>query len=219
MFVEASFDELMNRAEAAASTLGWNVSWLCNGSIIITKPGNDVVSLLSGLHGDERSGPHYLVHMLEAWAADQDEPPARSGGIIIVPVLNDDGWINKTRLWNDVDLNRQFKRGTEITHLNGLMRIYRDINPVLHWDLHEDDERTENYVFVHESDPGKVGHRLSESVGCALQPWTDVDHSSECFAFNELEAIAITTEANPLVDMHERFAWLDKVYSWLTYGL
>jgi len=212
MFIEASFDELDLRSMHAASALGWKASRLVNGSPVIVKPGQHVVSLLSGVHGDERSGPFYLMHLLEDWASKKREVP--SVGMIIVPVLNDIGWKEQRRGWAELDLNRQFNDATIVHHLKELMTMYKELSPVLHWDLHEDDERTENYVFVHESDPGGIGLELAQKLACPLQEWSLIDHASECFMHHEIGALAFTTEANPSVSMEERFIWLDRIYEY-----
>jgi predicted deacylase len=212
--IELEFDELSDACVAAGEALGMTISRLSNGAPVLRKDAPaPVLSLLSGLHGDERSGPLFLKMLLEEWRADPGRMP--NVGLLVVPVLNDVGWDQRGRLWNGKDLNQQFAAETDCQVARDLMEVYSDAPPAFHWDLHEDDEVNCEYVFEYEQDTHDFSRRLASHLGCRTERWSKPDSSSECFVRSLGVRHVVTTEANPATPFAARFQWLRRAFDFV----
>lgn len=213
-----STSDIIFECVASAAKLGWQCLPLANGVPLIIKRGNNVLSLLSGVHGDERSGPVFLTNLLGSYVANPAMIPQR--GMVIVPLLNDEGWDDRGRRWNGFDLNRQFVTQTPVKHVRELMDVLSFLRPMVHWDLHEDDERLQNYVYGYSSSKTNLAMTVCQALGCPLEPsekpstnpQDDMSGSSEEF-MHRFGTAALTSEANPSVQLSDRLSWLSGIYN------
>jgi len=103
---DLTFQEFQLRFLVAARRHGCQGIQLPNGGYTFTygHPDAPRLSLMSGLHGDERSGPLALLHWFENCEPGtliRDEL-----SLWITPLVNNVGWDMNCRTWNYVDLNR-----------------------------------------------------------------------------------------------------------------
>lgn len=148
----------------------------------------------------------FLVELLESWARAPETIPVQR--LLVVPALNDLGWDRRERTWSGTDLNRQFFEGTAHPVVGQLAGLFRESPVAVHWDLHEDDEQPDAYVFRYSPDPHDFSTRLAEGLGSALEPWSKWDASSECFVRSLGAERVVTTELPPTWDMRRRIDWL-----------
>lgn len=202
--------------------LGMKVSTLSNGAPVLYKPGNKVFSIISGIHGDEKAGPLFLYQLLKTLVKNKDSIP---DGLLIIPLVNNIGWDYNSRFYKewkedyfgpDIDLNRQFKKDTEIKLIQEIMNIYRDKPIVLHWDIHEDDSRNYEYVFGF-SGNSDLSKELAQYLECWLEIWVQFDGSSESFLIDlfDRQVSSLTTETPPIWELAQRIEWNKKVFDWL----
>lgn len=213
----SSSSDIIFDCVASAARLGWQCLPLVNGVPLIVKRGGNMLSMLSGVHGDERSGPVFLTELLQRYVANPTLIPQR--GMIIVPLLNDEGWDIKHRLWGGSDLNRQFVTATSVKHVRELMDVLSFSRPMVHWDLHEDDERLENYVYGYSAQKPNLAMSVCHVLGCPFEPsekpstnpLDDMSGSSEEFMYR-FGTASLTSEANPSLPLNDRLVWLNSIY-------
>lgn len=71
-------------------------------------PGGNTTMIFGAFHGDEQTGFHLVTQLAEILAAKPDLISDQSR-VILIPVLNPDGLLNRTRTnSNGVDINRNF---------------------------------------------------------------------------------------------------------------
>lgn len=217
---DSSSREIVFSCMNSALLLDWRCDVLTNGTPIVVKPGPAPLSMLAGVHGDERSGPVFLTKLLRRYVDEPLTVPTR--GLVIVPLFNDSGWDVHEREWNDIDLNREFNLETPVEHVQDMMLAMQVYGPVVHWDIHEDDERSEHYVYGYASSYPNVAEALSEHMKCSLEAsdgaidsdGNSMDGSSDEFAHN-LGIASLTTETNPIAPMKDRLAWLQRAYDFI----
>lgn len=213
-----TFEEIAADCIAAAKELDFNVHTLSNGTPIITnKRQGKTISILAGMHGDERSGPIFLRKLLRNMAAGRQNKPPKS--VLIIPIVNDKGWNNYSRKWGQYDPNRQFKTTTQIPHIAELMDVLRDTKPYAHWDLHEHPGSRSPYIFDYSKDTTDFGDKLIEHMKARRVPWTEEsfgsDTNSESFVRLLGTDRTVTTELPPVWSMDRRVKWLQKAYDFI----
>jgi predicted deacylase len=175
------------------------------------------LAVMSGLHGDERSGPLALLE----WACKQDRllcPDDRQ--VWLLPLLNDQGWNLKVRSWQDVDLNRAFIPDAENTpsFVKQIMEEWANRPPKMFLDMHEDDSRPdEPYVFWYKEETHDMALRLAEHLQATAEPWDDFDywHGSDEIYLRTLGCqYCFTTEAPIGWPLHERIQWNLSALEW-----
>jgi hypothetical protein len=168
---------------------------------------------LSGLHGDERSGPIFLTELLESWTMQPQSIPRVD--LLMVPLANDQGWESRLRAWRGIDLNRDFKAGTT-SPVGALMEVYRSSPISLHWDIHEDDEKPSlSYLYHYSLDEHDMVPRLASHLDCPMESWSDWDTSSECYVRSLGVKRALTSEVAPGRSLPERLDWLNKAFGFI----
>lgn len=191
---------------------------LAHGGLIaqINKSG-PCLAVISGLHGDERSGPLALLE----WACRQDGrlyPDNRR--LWLLPLLNDRGWDNKERKWQEVDLNRAFLSGEEGTPLfvKQVMEEWARRPPDMFLDIHEDATRpAEPYLFWYKEETHDLALRLAEHLQAKSEPWEDFEYwrgTDEVYLRTLGCRHCITIESPAGWPMHERIKWNLAAVEW-----
>lgn len=114
------------------------------------------VGIFAGVHGDEESGVHAAVTLLERLHANPEL--ARGYELFVYPVCNPDGFIESSR-WSrsGLDINREFWTGSAEVEVQLLERQLRMLNFNGLIALHSDDTSEGLYGFV-------KGHELTRHV-------------------------------------------------------
>lgn len=212
-----SFEHLHRRAVAAALRRGGSHHRLSNGAAIVEVGRSDEPALfiLSGLHGDERSGPLAVVRLLEDTAIPL---PGGFGRVVCCAVINDEGWGGETREWCGLDLNRVMSTRIEHPHfVEELMQMIAHVRPVAYVDLHEDSDTDYAYVFVNRDDPHDFSERLAEHLQASTEQWSNDDPwegSSEVWARSLGATHCTTVEVPPGWPLEERVLWHTRALTW-----
>lgn len=209
-----SFDNYYTRFNAAALKHGMTILQLPHGGCIATLGGAPYLALMSGLHGDERSGPLAILEWLEA--TPSHELMSSHYGLWIAPLINDDGWNKNSRLWNDIDLNRHFTNEAP-TFLKIIMQNLTEHAPTLFLDLHEDAERDQAYVFKCLEDSHELANALALELNADIELWSHDDEwtgASETFVRHLGVNKSITIEAPPIWNIEARIVWQKRAILW-----
>jgi predicted deacylase len=207
-----SFHEYHDRFAAATRKHGGNVRRLSHGGCVATfgDPRRSRFAVLSGLHGDERSGPVALLHGLEqvrGWAAT-----AKEFEFWVAPLVNDAGWDENTRNWHSLNLNRSFLPELAPPFLNELMADLSTRVPSLYFDLHEDSEKSFAYVYRYTEDRHDLAERLERLLEAKDVPWSPEElerwkGASEVFVRRLGCNRCATLETPPAWALGQRVAW------------
>lgn len=209
-----SFDNYYARFNATALKHGMTILQLSHGGCIATLGEAPYFALMSGLHGDERSGPLAILEWLE------NTPPqyliSSHHGLWIAPLINDNGWNKNSRLWNDIDLNRCFTNEAP-AFLNIIMQNLTDHPPTLFLDLHEDSACDQAYVFQCREDTHELASALAMELNADIELWSHDDEwvgASETFVRHLGVNKSITIEAPPIWSIEDRIAWQKRAILW-----
>jgi len=213
-----SLSELVSDYMTFGGATGFEIKLLPNKMPVLIRKGSQrVVSVFSGFHGDERAGPIFLRRVLRSWASGLRPIPAAT--LVIAPLINDEGWKEHDRYWNDKDLNRAFRDTNPdyaVKLISPLMSIMRAYRPFLHWDLHEDSRSDDPFVYDYAHEPHDMTKRLADYVGSPVRKWSSFkNRGSEIYARELGTPYAVTTETTPNWPLHRRMAWLSKAYDFL----
>jgi predicted deacylase len=165
----------------------------------VVHPGARMISVISGVHGDERSGPVGV----RQWLSTMNLPDGV--GIVAVPqVAPTDG----DRLKDGRNLNRDFEK-----QAHPLTREVRDVidryRPVVHVDFHEDVENKDAYIFARKDEQGSVGRALAKALGVKARAWSaEIGSSEDVYA--ALGVQAMTVEVPPTWSFKRRVAFVGK---------
>jgi len=217
---EIKFKEYQERFRTAASRHDGNLIELPNGGTIFTKGKRhrDHLSIMSGVHGDERSGPLALLRWLE-----ETEPGKlinKYTTLWICPLVNDDGWDKKNRLHNGLDLNRSFTNELAPEFLKVIMESLNNTNNPLgnrfstFFDLHEDDEVNVPFLFHCIENSIQDVHTIAKLLDAKVELWSTEDNkwdgSSETYVRSIKYSWAMTLEATPFWELNKRIDWYMK---------
>ena len=114
---------------------------LSNGAQIYNF-GKPNLFIMSGVHGEERSGPMALFNLLK-------RKKNRLDNIWILPVLNVKGYEELNRLCGGINIQDQFFAESKLDFVNQLVSIIGNNVPFMFVDLHEDCESEVNYIWSH----------------------------------------------------------------------
>jgi predicted deacylase len=175
------------------------------------------LAVISGLHGDERSGPLALLE----WASRQDSqlcPEDRR--VWLLPLLNDQGWDKNERMWRDLDLNRAFLPGAQTTprFVHEVMEEWAIHLPDMFLDIHEDSSRPdEPYLFWYKDETHDLALRLAEHLQAKSEPWDDFEYwrgSDEVYLRTLGCQHCITIESPAGWPIQERIRWNLNAMEW-----
>lgn len=185
------------------------IGYLPNGCPLI-ECGDDngiVVTIISGIHGDERSGPLSILRLLES-EGFEDYLLSMKVNLRIAPLVNDHGWDNDTREWMGIDLNRSFSCPNQLLHE---LKNWILAKPSMAFvDLHEDSDVEYPYIFQLNEDTSSLTRYVASELHATLEPWDYSDEwsgSSEVFARKNGIHHCITTEAPPIWSLEDRIQW------------
>ena len=123
------------------------------------EPGQPVVTISAGVHGDERSGPIVLLHLAEAGLLDS------RFAYRLWPCTNPTGFDRATReSIDEIDINRTFGRGGQSPEAKAIVVANRDFKFALAIDLHEDCDEDRFYFYAYGRKEN--GAALAEQLGC-----------------------------------------------------
>lgn len=208
MHDEISFSDFHDRVTSAAQKHRGTVERLANGGTIVVLGDRALPSicLLSGLHGDERSGPIALLQLMER--ASLTLP--RDYNLVIVPLVNDLGWDQRRREWKKLDLNRAIGLEIAPVFLREIAARLESMRPPGFIDLHEDSEVAYAYLYRFVRDDERFARALEQVLDARDEPW-DQDPSwigaSECHVREHGARLAVTLEAPPSWPLEKRVEW------------
>lgn len=209
---QLSASQYQTRFAVAARRHGGAVRHLQNGSCVTTigKSSERRLGLMSGLHGDERSGPTALLHWVESTPVGKLS--AEGIELWIAPLINDRGWDENTREWGATNLNRAFLPELAPPFLEQLMADLAEHRPSIYLDLHEDSTKEFAYVYRYREDRHDLSRRLQEVLSAEDMEWTSQDMatwkgSSEVFVRKLGCDLATTLETPPVWPLARRVDW------------
>jgi predicted deacylase len=169
------FGDYQARFEKAAKKNGGDVRRLANGACLARFGAAESAPLafMSGVHGDERSGPLALLRWLEGALPGGLCPPDQ--GLWVAPLLNDAGWDAQTREWNGLNLNAAFLPGIAPPFLDEVMADLAAHRPRLFLDFHEDSEKPFPYVYRYTEDRHDLAQQLQHVLGIQEVTWSPAD--------------------------------------------
>ena len=125
---------------------------LYNGAEIYTF-GKPHLFIMSGVHGEERSGPlalrkliHYNKNLENVW---------------VLPCLNLEGFNTNNRYCGTYNLNSEWKDATQVDFVKQLMALLEMNKPKLFVDLHEDYEQVD-YVWSNHNNPVNIENEVRD---------------------------------------------------------
>jgi predicted deacylase len=175
------------------------------------------LAFVSGLHGDETSGPLALQRWISQENMNRIPDDVQ---IWFFPLLNDCGWDVGVREWNGIDLNRSFK-WEEATppFIKMIMQLWSQEPPLMFLDLHEDSERPDApYLFQYANDTHDLAHQMASHLGVNVEIWSEFSDwlgSDEIFLRQLGVAHCTTTEAPQDWPLEERIQWNLKAINWM----
>jgi len=176
-------------------------------------------AVVSGLHGDEPSGPLAILRWFEETPPGSLTPEGQS--LWVAPLVNTLGWdaTNRTWTWGEVekDLNRSFAAEHAPDFLKILMGDLADPLPALYLDLHEDYRMEAPYYFIYVHDTHDFSQRLAQAHAADLVEWQAYDEwhgASETYIRQLGCAHATTTEAPGAWSVEQRTDWQLKTILW-----
>lgn len=143
---------------------GFSARQLPNGSLVFRGGTGRRVAVLSGLHGDEKSGPLGILK----WLEKSDFQPKTS--FLIIPLVNGWGWDKDKRLWQKQDLNRSFGQN-KLGFMNELGQLLLDFKPDIFFDFHQD-VGPKNYFYRLAGEASPVYSFLKNSLGLSERKWS-----------------------------------------------
>jgi hypothetical protein len=163
-----SFQEYFVRFERAALYQKAHLIQLSNGGCIAQFGTGFRFAIMSGLHGDEPSGPLAILE----WLENLPENYSFNNHLWIAPLVNDDGWNTNKREWHNQDLNRSFNE-TAPDFLKTIMISLKVAQPNAFLDLHEDSSLDFPYIYHFTGDKHPLTLKLASHLGVQLQTWSD----------------------------------------------
>jgi predicted deacylase len=208
MYDHLSFQEFHDRVNIAASRHAGSVQWLDNGGaqVRIGDQHLPAICIVSGLHGDERSGPIAILRLLER--ANLLLPVGYS--LLVFPLVNDVGWNARTREWSTLDLNRSFGLPHAPKFLQQIADEIARSRPPGFLDLHEDSDTDFPYIFRYLRDDPEFALELQAELSARDEWWDDNPGwagASECHARAHGSRVAATLEAPPVWALERRVEW------------
>ncbi len=206
--ITLDFDSYNTRLDRAVIKNGGEIVILSNKARVIffNKNKKDRIIIMSGVHGDERGGPIAILKFLENSKITIDEE------VVVVPLLNDEGWDKNKREYGKIDLNRNFnKNGPKfILELRKIISE-RPIDQFI--DLHEDIDE-DGFVYKLKSDKSHLADNIAKVVECKIE--YEDDHfawgnTTEKFIRSLGCKHAVTTEAPGKISAEEKVEWNYKI--------
>lgn len=210
--ITLDFESYNRRFDAAVVKNNGELFVLSNNARVakFNKNGNNRLVIISGIHSDERGGPIALLKFLE------NNQIKISEELIIIPLLNDEGWDNNKREHGGIDINRSFdKNGPKF--IQELMLILEEKPIDVFVDLHEDIDE-DGFVYKLKNDPSKLADNIAKIVGCPIEYEENHEiwgETTEKFIRSLGCKHAVTTEAPGKISAQEKVEWNYKIVKYL----
>lgn len=182
-----------------------DISYLSNEAlqIVFNRNNEKQIVLISGLHGDEKSGPIAILEFLKTFDVGDI-------GLTIFPLVNNLGWDKNKRKWKGLNLNRCFGIDTAPKFMRQISKRIKEVHPFL-IDLHEDVGTGNSYIFKHSNDKFSIIDEISHELHCQIEYWdtgTKWIGTSEQFSLFVGSKFTTTFEASvEEYSMEERVQW------------
>lgn len=203
-------------ASAGAKTVSGPPSVFC---VRVGDKAHPAIMLLSGVHGDEQSGPITLARMLNNGHLEE-LAQENSVCIYIVPLLNPDGWDAGTREYRGTDLNRKFTR-RNLDVIAEVTSLIEKLPLRAFMDLHEDKETPHPYIFTLDGQEDRFNTEFAAAMGCKTSSWEmsrKWEGSSEGFARGCGIEVVSTSEVPPGWDLAKRVNWNERTVMWFIHN-
>lgn len=196
-------DKYMERFAKAAKRHGFKAQFLASGRIIYyLGKGPQKISLMSGIHGEERAGPIALLTWLET---------ARKGKLIdkkkislmICPLVGHDAWNKRFRLENGkINLNSVWARDRAPRYVHEIKRAIENFEPTIFVDFHEDSTITDKEPYIWRNQAAKgIILNLQHAFGCppkkGLWKSPQFKGTTETFVYISTGCLETTTIETP----------------------
>ena len=125
--------------------------------------------IMSGVHGNERSGPIAIIDFFSNPSNFKDLPIE----FTVCPLLNTVGWDENSRYEAHINLNRCFnQKGPKF--IQELMNLLRNNTPDYFVDLHEDfDKKEKDYLWIQEGAGSDFTKQIAKETGMGLLYWNE----------------------------------------------
>lgn len=178
---------------------------LSNGSFLYKFGKGKKLFVLSGVHGNERSGPISIIE----YFSDREKILNLPIEFLVCPILDTKGWDEDTRDYGDTNLNRSFNaQGPQF--MKELMFSLKQEGPSYFLDIHEDiDKNKKDYLWIKEGAGTDFNKWVAHETSMNLEYWDDQqpnwnNASSEEFIRSVGCDDAITSEVYALRSFDER---------------
>ena len=184
-----SAQKYMDRFAKAAKRHGFRARYLDDDRFVYCLGhGPSKIAIISGIHGEERSGPISLLTWLEGSKRGSLIP--KNVSLLICPLVGHDAWNKRTRLENaKTNLNSVWSRERAPRYIHELKRQIKNFNPSIFVDIHEDStiKDKEPYIFRNLKVKGVV-RSLQAALGVSKKKglWESPEYkgTSETFVFD-----------------------------------
>ena len=194
------FKEFNAAVKKEAERLKLGVDVLANKSLhLFSRTNKPLVCVLSGLHGNERTGPVSILR----WLREMEKVTFDCS---VFPLVNDLGWDSNARQWKEFDLNRSFNQKTGPVFMRQMIRILKASPPAVFLDFHDDPVKDASYVFTYVKDP-RVDAYVGKTLNMNCVPWDDAavwKYCSEVFVRRLGCSSCVTIEAATKLDFDKR---------------
>lgn len=207
-----NFADYNNRFDVAVAKNNGTTKILNNNARVafFNKNGSDRIVIMSGVHSDERGGPIALLKFLENNKITIKED------LVIVPLLNDEGWNKNKREHGEIDLNRNFnKNGPKF--IGELMEIFGKKPIDVFIDLHEDIDEN-GFVYKLRNDKSQLADNIAKIINCKIEYEDDHEmwgDTTEKFIRSLGCKHTVTTEAPGKITPEEKVDWNYKIVKFI----
>jgi len=153
-----SADKYMERFHKAAKRHGFRARLLDSGRVVYyLGKGPAKVAIISGIHGEERSGPVALLAWLESTKRRNLIP--KNVSLLVCPIIGHEAWNNKRRFESGrMNLNCVWNKERAPKYIHELKNELENFQPQIFVDIHEDStiKDKEPYLFRNKKVKGLV---------------------------------------------------------------
>lgn len=213
-------ESYMERFSIAAKRHGFRAKSIGDGRFVYTLgKGPRKISMISGIHGEERSGPVVLLSWLESTKRRKLIP--KDVSLMICPLVGHDAWNNNFRFENGkTNLNSVWAKEKAPKYIHDLKRQLRLFKPGVFVDFHEDVtiKDKEPYIFRNGNLSGLVKN-LQVYLGVSSKKglWYPPQYkgTSETFVFENGCLETTTVETPQTMPLRHRVGFNLTLIKWL----
>lgn len=166
--------------------------------------GKITLFVISGIHGEERSGPISLFN----WAKKIADRKIK-GKVVVVPLMNPTAWNMRRRAVGNKNLNFVWneKRAPKFPQVKKVMRLLEKEKAVIFLDLHEDSSAEDGLHYICRHLTSRWGLQFQKDVGVSPRRgiWKKHDYqTAESFAHALGIEKSFTVETSPYHHIDDR---------------